>query len=115
MAFDGRDRVSRRRRAEMEGDISPEREALSREIPVTRPETGSQETPRNRHGDSVSCQESRRFSGSWRWDLNSRSARVSIRRGWDGGKVQQNMHTRRMTVVSVGAWKKKDFFIILKF
>lgn len=39
---------------EMEGDNEPERDLLSREISVTKPVFGSQETPKKPHGESES-------------------------------------------------------------
>lgn len=59
MKFDGSTRELRLCSTEMEGEITPESDLLSREISVTLPVFGSQEIPAKLHGDSESFQESK--------------------------------------------------------
>lgn len=75
---------------EMEGEISPDRDLFASEISVTLPETGSQLTPKNSHGDSDSFQESNTFKGSFSMFLKSRRAWVSMVSDKEGGKTTKN-------------------------
>ena len=95
MAFSGKERVVRLSSIEMEGEISPDKDLLASEISVTLPETGSQRTPKNLHGDSDSFQESKMFKGSLSLFLKLRRAWVSTVRGKEGGKRLKNKIEKR--------------------
>lgn len=97
MEFPDRTREVRFRRTDTAGEISPERDFSRREIPVTRPVTGSQEIPRNLHGDSDSTHDSKTFKGSTRWDLNSRRALVSTVGVWEEGDGNAQKQERKST------------------
>lgn len=76
----------------MEGEISPERDWLTREIPVTSWVIGSQEIPEKLQGDSRSFQLCRVFSGSFNCLLNCRRACVSTVKAvesWKRGKKKR--------------------------
>lgn len=90
MLFSGKERLVRLSSIEMEGEISPLRDLLASKISVTLPETGSQVTPKNLHGDSEAFQESKTFKGSLSLLLMSRRARVSTGRDKEGGKRVEN-------------------------
>lgn len=77
-------------RRDSEGEISPDMDTLCRKISVTLFVFGSQEIPKNSHGELESTQELRCSFGSLSWDLKCKRAVFSTVRNEEfGGKRER--------------------------
>lgn len=94
MLLEGNESTVRLSSKEIDGEIAPERDLLSREIWVTLEETGWHVMPKKWQGDSEAFQEYNELRGSMSWFFKRRRASVSTVRGVHGGKKGKDVKSK---------------------